>query len=228
MPMKCRALAFALTWAVAAAPLHAEDARDILTSAAFTPSPKATALARVNQALDLADAACKRDPRDQNARLQRALAISYRGKLNRSRSDLLAARADLERVVAADPRNPEAHMALGAWHLGMVIELGSLLARSMFGARTATGLAELDRALALGSDRASIPVLASMHRIQLDPSDVAGARRLAEMAVAARATTPFERIMQRQAVLFLPSLRPGNGKAAAAIAKSLLPFGRVR
>jgi hypothetical protein len=34
--------------------------------------------------------------------------------------------------------------------------------------------------------------------------------------------------MQRQAATLLVSLRKGNGKAAAAVAKLLLPFGRVR
>lgn len=226
--MNLRMLVLAVMLMTAATSAQAQDAREILTSAAFAPSTKAAALARVGQALAAAEAACKHDPRDQNARLQRALAISYRGKLNRSRADLVAAKAQMEAVVAADPQNPEAHMALAGWHLGSVIELGPLLARSVLGARTATGLAELDRAVALGGGRASIPVLASLHRIQLDPSDVAGARRLTEAALAARATTPFERAMQRQAAAFLPSLRPGNGRAAAAVAKSLLPFGRVK
>jgi len=226
--MGFRALAFATVLAVSCNSAQAQSARDILTSAAFTPSNATTALTRINQALAAADAAIAQNPRDQNARLQRALAISYRGKLTRSRADLVAARRGFEAAVAADPRNPEAHMALAGWHLGIVIELGPLVARTMLGARTATGLAALDRSLALGGDRAAIASLASLQRIQIDPADIAGARRLAELAAAADASTPFDRIMQRQATVLVASLRGGNGRTAAATAKLLMPFGRVR
>jgi len=208
-------------------PAHADTSRDILVSAAFGTRDKATALTRVNQAVATADAALKRNPGDENARLQRALAISYRGKLSRSRADVLTARREFEAIVAADPRNPEAQMALGAWHLAAIIEFGPLMARTVLGARTAAGNQALDRALALGRDRASIPALASLQRIQINPSDVTGARRLAEVAIKADATTSFDRLMQKQAAILLPSLRDGNGKAAAATAKLLMPFGRI-
>jgi tetratricopeptide (TPR) repeat protein len=226
--MGFRALAFSILLTISCSPAQAQSARDILTSAAFAPSNAATALTRINQALAAADAAIKQNPADQNARLQRALAISYRGKLTRSRADLVAARRGFEAAVAADPRNPEAHMALAGWHLGIVIELGPLVARTMMGARTATGLAALNRSLALGGDRASISSLASLQRIQIDPADVAGARRLAEVAAAADAPTPFDRVMQRHATMLVASLRGGNGRTAAATAKLLMPFGRVR
>jgi tetratricopeptide (TPR) repeat protein len=226
--MGFRALAFSILLTVSCNAAHAQSARDILTSAAFTPSNSATALTRINQALAAADAAIKQNPADHSARLQRALAISYRGKLTRSRTDLIAARRGFEAAVAADPRNPEAHMALAGWHLGIVIELGPLVARTMMGARTATGLAALNRSLALGGDRASISSLASLQRIQIDPADVAGARRLAEIAAAASAPTAFDRAMRRQATVLVASLRGGNGRTAAATAKLLMPFGRVR
>ena len=208
--------------------VHAESARDILMNAAYSARDKASALAGINQALASAQAAMKRDPRDQNARLQRGLAISYRGKLTRTRADVLAARRDFEAVVAADPRNPEAQMALAGWHLGSVIELGPMMARTVLGARKAAGEQALTRSLALGGDRASIPALASLQHIQLDPSDLAGTRRLAESAMKANANTPFDRLMQKQAAALLVVLRGGNGKAAAAAAESLMPFGRVR
>jgi hypothetical protein len=68
---------------------------------------------------------------------------------------------------------------------------------------------------------------ASLTRIQLDPSDVKEARRLAELAVSAVAATHVDKIMQRQAAALLPLLRAGNGKAAAKSATLMLPFGRV-
>jgi tetratricopeptide (TPR) repeat protein len=211
---------------VICSPAQAQSARDILMDAAYASPDKASAQARIGRALAAAEAALKRDPRDHDAKLQRGLAISYRGKLTRNRGDLLAARRDLESVVAADPRNPEAQLALAGWHLGAVIELGPMMARTVLGARKATGTAALDRSLALGGDRASVAALASLFRIQLDPSDIAGARRLAEAATRASAGTAFDRLMQRQAATLLASLRKGNGKASAATAEKLMPFGR--
>ncbi len=207
-------------------PAQAQNARDILMDAAYASPDKATAQARIGRAIAMADAALKRNPRDQEARLQRGLAISYRGKLTRTRADLLTARRDLEAVVAADPRNPEAQLALAGWHLGAVIELGPMMARTVLGARKATGVQALDRSLALGSDRACIAAMVSLFRIQLDPSDIAGARRLAEAATRADAGTSFDRLMQKQASALLVSLRKGNGKASAATAERLMPFGR--
>jgi tetratricopeptide (TPR) repeat protein len=226
--MDVRALALGFLLALVPVPAAAETAREILTTAAFSPSDKATALARIDRAIKSTDAVLAHDPDDREASLQRALAISYRGKLNRNRSDILVARRGFEAAIASDPRNAEAHMALAGWHLGAIIELGPFMARTLLGARKETGLQALDRSLALGGDRAFFPALASMHRIQLDPSNVAGARRLAEAAVKARAETPLDRLMQKEAATLLESLRKGDGKAAAQTAKLLLPFGRLR
>jgi len=213
--------------ALVCSPVHADTSRDMLVSAAFGTRDKATALTRVRQSMAAADAALAKNPGDENARLQRALAIGYRGKLVRSRADVLAARREFEAIVAANPRNSEAQMALGAWHLAAIIEFGPLMARTVLGARAAAGNQALDRALALGRDRAGIPALASLQRIQINPSDVLAARRLAEVAIKADATTSFDRLMQKQVAILLPILREGNGKAAAAAAKLLMPFGRV-
>jgi hypothetical protein len=225
--MRHAATVLAICAGAVCSPAHADASRDILVNAAFGTRDKATALTRVGQSVAAADAVLKKNPADENGRLQRALAISYRGKLSRSRTDVLAARREFEAIVAADPRNPEAQLALGAWHLAAVIEFGPFMARTVLGARTATGNQALERALTLGRDRASIPAFVSLQRIQIDPSDVAGARRLAEGAVKASANTQFDRVMQRQAATLLPALRNGNGKAAAALAKLLMPFGRV-
>jgi hypothetical protein len=225
--MRHAALVLGVLAAGVCSPARADTARDLLVSAAFGTRDKGTALTRVGQAIASADAAIKRDPSDENARLQRALGLSYRGKLMRSRADVLAARRGFEAVVATDPRNPEAQMALGAWHLAAIIEFGPMLGRTVLGARTAIGNQALDRALALGRDRAAIPALASLQRIQINPSDVAGSRQLAELAIKTAAPTSFDRLMQRQAATLLPLLRAGNGKTAAAAAKLLMPFGRI-
>src|SRR5581483_9243236 len=172
---------------------------------------KPTALARINSALQAADALLARNPADYEAKLQHAVAISYRGKLTRSRSDLVAAREAFERLVAAQPRDAEAEMALAGWNLGAVIELGPFMARTALGARRATGLQALDRSVAFGGGRPLFPAFASLTLIQLDPGDVDRSRRLAEAAVHDTATSPIDRIMQHQAAALIPLLRAGNG-----------------
>jgi hypothetical protein len=227
--VKFRALLLGIPLAAIAGPAAAaESAREILMNAAFVATDKATALASIDRALKSADAVLARSPADEEARLQRALAISYRGKLTRSRSDIIASRKGFEAVLAADPRSAEANLALACWHLGGVIELGPLIAATMLGAKKAVGLKALDRSVALGGNRAFFPAVASLHRIQLDPADVAGALRLAEAAVRANAETPADRVMQKYAAALLVPLRKGNGAAAARAAKLLLPFGRIR
>ncbi|MDB5720473.1 MAG: hypothetical protein JWP15_1091 [Alphaproteobacteria bacterium] len=226
----CLSAALAISCAVgAASPAWAGDTpRELLISAAFGTHDKAVALARIDAALKGAEAALARNPRDREARLQRAMAISYRGKLNRNRSDLVAARESFEALVKSQPGDPESLMALAGWNLGAIIELGPFMARAGLGARKAQGMQALDRAVVLGGGHPLFTAFASFTRIQLDPSDVAESRRLAELAVSQIAATQIDRIMQRQAATLLPLLRAGNGRAAAKTASILLPFGRLQ
>lgn len=210
-----------------ASPAACETPRELLVRAAFATQDKATALARIDAALAGANAVLARSATDQEAQLQRAIAISYRGKLNRNRADLIAARRAFEGLAAAHPKNAEVQLALGAWHLASVIELGPLMGRTMLGASKAKGIQALDRSLALGRGRALFPAFASLTRIQVDPADVASARKLSEAAVASSATAGVDRIMQQRAASMLSTLRSGDGKAAAKLAKRLLPFGRL-
>lgn len=223
--MRTLNLAAAVAALSIAAPAAAQSARDHLVKAAFSARDKPGALVSVAAALAAADATLARDPNDREARLQRALATVYRGKLRRNRSDIQAARRQLEALVASNPRDAEAQMALGGWHLGAIIELGSLVARTGLGARKDRGLQALGASLGAGGGRAIFPAYASLTRIMFDPSDIAGARALAQSAARARIVRPEDRIMQRNAAALLPHLRPGNGKAAAALAHKLMPFG---
>jgi hypothetical protein len=226
--MRYRTLAFALAVPALSCPAAAaESPSDILMGAAFVASDRATALGRIERALRAAEAALARNAKDQEAKLQRAMAISYRGKLTRSRADVIAARREFEAVAAANARNAEAQLALAGWHLESVAELGPLLARTALGARKPVGLQMLNRALALGGKRALFPAFASLIHIQVDPGNPAIARKYAEMAVKAEVTNSIDRMMQRQAAALLPALRRGDGRAAARTAKQLLPFGRV-
>lgn len=209
----------------AAAPVMASP-RDTLLVAAFGPSDKARALELVRGARAEAAAQVARNPADGEAALQLAMATGYDAKLARGATDAKSARRQFETLVARHPRDPEPLLALAGWHLETVHTLGGFLAGTALGARKSLGLAALDRAVALGGPRPLATGFAALLRIMTDPADVATARRYAEAAAAAPATTPADRIIKTAAQRLLVPLRAGNGKAASALAEKLMPFGR--
>jgi hypothetical protein len=206
--------------AVAATP------REILITAAFVTREKEVARAQVAQALAEAESLLARNPADREAALQRAVAIGYRARLTRNGADAQTARILIERLAAANPADPETQVAIAGWHLDAIAHLG-ILARPGGGARKKVGLEALDRAVALGDGRALFLAFASLMRIRLDRRDVSRALQLAEQAQKADAPTPLDQIMQRNAALIAVPLRANDGKAAAARARKLLPFGQL-
>ncbi|WP_340315269.1 hypothetical protein [Rhizorhabdus argentea] len=225
-PRASAALAF-LAIPILAVPLPAATPRQILTEAAFQSRDRASALSLIAEADRGAAALLARDASNHEAALVRAMALGYRAKLTRSRADAMAARRLFERFAAADPRDPDAAAAIGAWHLDSVIALGGLVAGMAIGAKKSTGLAMMDRAVALGGNRALFPGLAALLRLSIDPADPRG-RALAETASTAAVVVPIDRIMQRSAAALLVPLRSGDRGATQALAKQLLPFGRLK
>lgn len=218
----------AMIAATAAAPAALADTpREILTAAAFQAPDKKKALALIGQAINASDRILAARPGDREATLQRGVAIGYRAKLTRSRTDARTSLEIFQRLAAQNPRNPEAQMVIAGWHLDAIDQLGGLMARTMVGARADAGEAALSRAVSLGGDRAFYLGLAAMMHIRKDPADVAQARRWAEAAASASAPTPLDAQMKRAAAAILPSLRANDGKAAARLARKLLPFGKL-
>lgn len=216
--------------ALACAPTAAlaDTPRELLTAAAFQAPDKARALALVDQALAAADKILATKPSDHEATLQRGVAIGYRAKLTRSRGDARTSLGIFEGLAARNPRDAEAQMVIAGWHLDAIDQLGGFLARTVLGAKTQAGEAALARAVTLGGDRAFYPGLAAMMAIRKDHDDVTRARKWAEVAAAAPSPTPLDQRMKRAALAILPALRANDGKAAATLAKTLLPFGRLR
>lgn len=203
------------------------SARDALTQTVFTVRDKAAVLAQLAAVVDDANAILARAPGDGDALLTRAMAIGYRAKLTKSRSDALASRAQFEALVARNPRDPEAQAALGGWHIDAVEALGGLTARAVLGARKATGYEATDRAVALGGDRALFTGLAALLRLSIDPADARGAV-LAEAATRGTTPTLLDRMMQRRAVEMVNALKGGDPRLVKALAKRLLPLGQIR
>lgn len=207
-------------------PLEAATPRQILTEAAFQTRDRAVALAQIAEADKGAAAQLAADAGNRDATFVRAMALGYRAKIDRNRSDAMAARRQFEVLAAADPRDADAAAAIGTWHLDSVIDLGGMVAGMVIGAKKATGLAMTDRAVALGGNRAMYPGLAALLRLSIDPGDPRG-RALAEKASTAAVALPLDRIFQRSALAMLVPLKAGDQKAVQKLARQLLPFGRL-
>jgi hypothetical protein len=222
------AIAIVCPLAFSAVTANAATPRELLLRAAFVARDKAQALGFIGDALVNTRSALAANANDHEARLQQALAIGYRGQLNRSLTDAKTARGALEAIAAADPRNAEAETALAGWHLTAISDLGGFLARTVLGANKTAGLAMLDRAVALGGDRAFFPAYAALIRIRVDDGDTATPLALAQRAAAAPAPTPLDRVLQNAAMRLIVPLKAGDGDSAAKLAKQLLPFGQLR
>lgn len=208
-----------------AAPATAATPREMLTQAAFQATDKQSALALVTPAIIATEAQLVADPNNRDAQLQRAVAIGDRAKLTKSPGDAKTARRLFEAYASTNPRDPEGQLAIASWHLDTIAS--GFLATSVLGAKKDVGLAALDRAVALGQGHPFFTGFAAMMRIRLDARDVSAARALAESAASAEASTALDRIAKRNAEALLIPLRAGDGKAASALARKLLPFGRL-
>lgn len=205
----------------------AQTPRELLMVAAFQTTDKKRALALIQQAITAADKTLAVRPADREANLQRGVAIGYRAKLTRNASDAKTARGIFEALARQNPRDPEAQIVIAGWHLDSIDELGSFMARTALGARTQSGDAALKQAVKLGGERAVYPGIAALMEIRKSPENVAQARQYAEAAAAYPAPTQLDIQMKRAAISILPALRANNGKAAAALARKLLPFGKL-
>ena len=198
----------------------------MLTEAAFQTSDKQAALALVAPALAATEAQLVADPNNREAQLQHAVAIGDRARLTKSPGDAKTARRLFEAYASTYARDPEGQLAIASWHLDTVA--AGFPATVVLGARKDVGLAALDRAVALGQGHPFFTGFAALMRIRLNASDVAAARALAESAATGEASTPLDRIAKRQAEALLVPLRANDGKAASALSRKLLPFGRLK
>ena len=168
-------------------PALAETPRELLTQASFFDRDLAVARRHVEIAAQGATAILQHAPHDGEAALMQATAIGYDAKLTGSRSQAIAARTAFEALIVREPQNAEAELARGAWHVGVVFKLGRFIGRAALGAQKSVGIAALDRAVALGGNRALFSGLSALLRLELEPGDPRGLQ-LAE--AASRGATP--------------------------------------
>ena len=206
-----------------ATPAQAQSARDLIFQSAFGNQNQPVALERVRRAQASAAAIAQRDPNAEDAVVMVAAAQGYIAKLTGNRSEALKARGLFNTAATRFPRNAEAQLGMGAWHLSVVHRAGRLLG-AVIGANKGKGIAGLTRAVTLGRDRAFIPSVAGMMLIESDPNDAQG-RSWLELAARTPAPTAPDRVVQRAAGQVLQLLRTGDTAGAARLADRSLPFG---
>ncbi|WP_375397754.1 hypothetical protein [uncultured Sphingomonas sp.] len=216
--------AFAIV--VVATPLGATTPRENLVQVAFYPQDRTQALVAIGQIEADTRATLQRAPGDREARMVNAMATSYRAKLANNRADAIAARSMFEALVASNPRDPEAQVALGGWHVSSVVALGGLIARGALGARKSTGLEALDAAVRLGGGRAAFSAIAGLLRLQLDGGDPRAAQ-LIEAGACGATPTMLDRLMQRNAQRMAAILKRGDKAQIRRAASQLMPLGQL-
>ncbi|NIJ08656.1 hypothetical protein FHS31_002277 [Sphingomonas vulcanisoli] len=223
--MRFEPLVCVIAAAAIMSPVQAVTPRDLLTQAAFQATDKRQALALVTQAVDQSQAILATRPNDHEGLLQNAMSIGYRATLTKKPADAKSSRKMFESLVASNPRDPEFQLAIGGWHLDCVA--AGFLATTVLGCNKDLGLDGIGKAVSYGGNRAFFKGMAAMMRIRLDRDAVAASLALAQAAAAAPTPTALDRIAKHDAELMLVPLRAGDGKAASALAKKLLPFGRL-
>jgi tetratricopeptide (TPR) repeat protein len=197
------------------------------TEAAWRAPDRARANALLEQAEALFDQALKLAPGNNEAALQRAIAVGYRAKLANSPGLARQARRGFEQVIARDPRDALAHAALGGWHGESVATLGRFLAGTALGANRQGFEQSFERAMALNPEGPAIPTFFAFTALALDAGNAKRAQALLERADKARARDGFERLVQAHARAVLPLLRKGDVAAARREAARLSPLGNL-
>lgn len=157
---------------------------------------KAARAGIIARAEEDARAAIALAPDASEPRLQLAIALGFKGRLD---GQVLAhiegyadeARAHLDIVLAREPDNPWAHALLGGWHLE-IVGLGGFLGRALYGAEIEAGSASYERALSL---RPGDPVISYQWALQL--------ASIEEQAYSAQAIDVLSRASGRTSSRFL-------------------------
>ena len=200
------------------APGLAIAARAALAEAMLRPQPCMECLERAE---GFASRAVEADPRYADGEVWLAAALGYETRLTgpvqaRLEGKPARAKAALDMALQYDPANPYALAALGGWHIEIVRLGGGFLARLIYGAEEAEGIALFDRAA-----KAAPGNVAVHYQIALSLAGYDRARfhdRIRSQLVAAATDPPataYERFMAGRAVELLALLKAGDDAAFA-------------
>jgi tetratricopeptide (TPR) repeat protein len=88
----------------------------------------------------------------------------------------------LDRVLELQPRHPDAHAALGAWHAEVVDKVGALIGRLTYGASPAEAITHYRKAIALHPASAILKLEYARGLLLLEPEKKPEVRKLLTQA----------------------------------------------
>ena len=197
----------------------------LVAASAFT--DKAAAKAAIDAAQRDFEAALVKAPNSGEAAIQRAIALGYRAKLDRSPGEAKATRQAMEAVLAKDPNNALANAALGGWHGGAIATLGGFLAGSVLGASRSASERYFATAMAREPRNIIHPVTYAFTLLDLDPDNGPKAATLLRGAVALPVRDAYDTQNRKGAAAVLALLDKGDARGARTLAKRIQPFGMV-
>ncbi len=201
------------------------SARALLVRAAYLSGSRAEALALIAEAERDAAASLALAPGNREGLLQRAAAIGYRAKFERSRQKAVAGRDQLRAITRQFPDWDAGWLALALWHGESVGSVGRLLARTALGASLDEMRGDFARAAALDPASPVTPAALGLLKLRIGEGEAAEQRRLLAQAQRLPARDAYEALLQRHAAQVLAELDRAGPRAARERALALAPFG---
>lgn len=177
-----------------------------------------TALADARRALVL-------DPTHLEANLQAAIALGYRGKLNRSIRDAKAGKRHIDEALVYHPTSGWALATLGGWNGEVVLEAGRFFASALFGAGRNKAVRSFRAAVAAEPENIAIragfaKTLLRFNRSRFEKEALA----LLEDSITLPAHTAFEKMMMQQMHDLLMALQAGEREALKNLLEKMAAF----
>ncbi len=173
------------------------------------------------------DAALAKAPSSSEAQLQKAIVIGYRAKLTKSAGLARDTRKRFEAVRAAQPGLANAYSAIAGWHGGSIATLGSFLAGTVLGARSAEVDKGFAQAIRLEPNNPVHRLFYAHTLLDLDARNAARAATVLQGLDRLPAQDGFEGLLRAQGVALAAAIRSGDAKAAQALARRQAPFGTL-
>jgi hypothetical protein len=194
-------------------------ARAALADAAMRPAPCLSCLKRAE---DFARKAVAEDASQADGHVWLAASLGLEGRIVGLVRARLAGSAEeakkaLDIALKDDPGNAYALAAMGGWNIEIVRAGGSFLARSLYGASEAQGLAQFDRAVKEAPGNVAVRYQIGLSLSGYKPQAFHG--RIAEelnAAIHAEPQTTYEKFIQTRAAELLRLQTQGDAAAFSA------------
>ena len=168
----------------------------------------------LERAVTLARKAVLSDPKNADAHLQLARAIGRRAEtvgVLEAAGEAEKIRESTENALRINPKLASAHLSLGRWHSELVGAMGSLMARTVYGARKKDAIASFERALVLAPNEKAVLLQYALGLIALDDFKYQEkARDLLMRSIKLPAKDAYERILSTEAAEALNSLNESD------------------